>query len=204
MPSAEFFNKFGFFSVKNFLDEEFYGSLCEEMREAPQELGNLSTAFTYENTTNEDFSRRREITKLSSNKLETINDKLIAIIPEIEENFKTEINGLQPLRPSVYKKGDFFKPHSDKKPDPNSPDFMKERKVSIIIFLNEESPIEKEGTYSGGNLTFYGLIEKEGFENMGLPLVAEPGLLIAFPPERTHQVTEVTTGERYVIVGFYK
>ncbi len=204
MPSADFFNRFGFYSVKNFLDAEFCTSLCDEMSDAPQILGSVAKANTYENTTNEEFSRRREVINLSNDKLEEIKKRLTSIIPKIETHFKTKIIGLQPLRPSIYKKGDYFKPHSDKKNDPNSPSFMQERKVSIIIFLNEESPIEKEGTYCGGNLTFYGFMDKPGFENMGIPLVGEQGMLIAFPPERTHQVTEVTAGERFVIVSFYE
>lgn len=203
MPSAEFFKRFGLFSVENFLDSNFCGSLCKDMSQVPQEIAPVLTPITYEGAVIEEFSRRRELTNIAKEKLDKIEKKMLDLIPQVAKHFRTEITGIETPRPSVYQKGDFFRPHIDVKPDPNAPEFMKRRRASVIIFLNEESPFCKEGTYSGGNLTFYGFIEDEGFKGKGLPLVAEPGLMIAFPPDRTHQVTEVTAGTRYVIVGFY-
>ena len=67
----------------------------------------------------------------------------------------------------------------------------------------EESLIPVDGKYCGGNLTFYGLMDNETFGKFGLPLVGEPGMLITFPPNLGHEVTEVTSGERFTIATWY-
>jgi SM-20-related protein len=49
-------------------------------------------------------------------------------------------------------------------------------------------------------LTFYGLLGGEKGEKVGLPLVGEEGLLVAFKSNITHAVTPVTHGERFTVV----
>ena len=78
------------------------------------------------------------------------------------------------------------------------------RQVSIVIFLNDEDEVPAENTYSGGKLTFYGLVENEVFADFGFPVRGEAGKMVAFRSTVMHEVTEVTRGKRYVInTGFF-
>ena len=203
MPAAEFFNKFRIFSEKNFLDQEFCNLLCDEMSKAPQ---SNTTSFDSNGAgliEDVEYTKRKDVLTLPNEILKKLEKKLIGKIPELEEQFGIEINGLQQITPSIYSTGDYAGPHTDNPPIADVPEYIRNRKASIVIFLNEESIVEKEGAYCGGNLTFYGLIEGKTFQNVGMPVVGEAGMLIAFPPNRTHQVTKVTAGKRYVIVSFY-
>ena len=55
-------------------------------------------------------------------------------------------------------------------------------------------------SFSGGYLTFYGLAETA---NLPVPIIADPGLLIAFRPDLIHAVTPVTRGLRLSVVSWF-
>ncbi len=73
----------------------------------------------------------------------------------------------------------------------------------MIIFINQEGEDLDEGDYVGGNLTFYGLLNDPNWQNIGLPLESEPGLLIAFRPDMPHEVTPITEGSRFTITTWF-
>lgn len=203
MPDAEFFEQFGLYAVKNFLDRDFCLHLCDEMGGAPFRQGTFVNPHTGDELLNEEVKKRSEVTKLAKRFNETVSEKLISLEPTLEEHYGVELDGIQPPKYSIYKTGDFYRTHTDADHKESAQDFLKERKVSSIIFLNEESPTEKEGSYCGGNLTFYGLMENEAFGKFGLPLVSEPGMLITFLPTTLHEVTPVTAGVRYTIASWF-
>jgi SM-20-related protein len=70
----------------------------------------------------------------------------------------------------------------------------------VVVFLNDQAEEPSPLTYGGGTLTFYGLLGGEKGEKVGLPLVGEEGLLVAFKSNITHAVTPVTHGERFTVV----
>ena len=96
-----------------------------------------------------------------------------------------------------YQKGDFFVAHQDGNTGLLLLD-TERRLVSTVIFLNREAESPEEGDYCGGSLVFTNLRDSTKFR-----LRAEPGTLIAFRSETTHEVTPVTHGERYSIVSWY-
>ena len=93
--------------------------------------------------------------------------------------------------------------HLDISPHAEAPAIINDRKVSIIIFVNQEGEDLEEGDYCGGNLTFYGLLDDPNWRNVGLPLESEAGLLIAFRPDTFHEVTPVTEGTRLTITTWF-
>ena len=71
------------------------------------------------------------------------------------------------------------------------------------MFLNGATPGDPAG-YSGGSLTFFGLMDDSpSGESVGLPLAGETGLLVAFPSHLVHSVSPVTAGERYTLVSWF-
>jgi SM-20-related protein len=102
----------------------------------------------------------------------------------------------------IYREGDFYKPHIDNDPDPNVDDAYSRRRVSVVIFLNDQAETPGPDCYCGGSLTFYGLIDYPRWQTYGFPLFGESGLLIAFSPDVVHEVLPVTYGERHTIVSW--
>ena len=99
-----------------------------------------------------------------------------------------------------YDEGDFFVPHQDG----NTPmvwDDSRFRRISAVIFLSEKSDEPAEGTYGGGALVFHG--PYTGPE-LRVPAGAQPGSLVAFRAETTHEVTPVTHGVRYTIATWFR
>ena len=72
-----------------------------------------------------------------------------------------------------------------------------------MLFLNGSSREPRPATYGGGSLTFYSLFEDPDSENLGVPLEAEPGLLVAFNAHLPHSVEPVTHGERFTIATWF-
>ena len=87
-----------------------------------------------------------------------------------------------------YREGDFFVAHQDGNTGLLRLETEK-RMISTVIFLNDD--------YDGGSLVFSNLRER-------FRVSSEPGLLVAFGSETTHEVTPVTHGERYSIASWYR
>jgi len=211
MPTADFFNQFGFYTARNFLDRDFCADVCKEIQESPGHEGGVIPYGETGEVEWEHFKRRLE-SKMSDRTVKTIKAKLVDAIPEIEKNYEVELSDLQLLKFATYRTGDFYKAHVDFFTDENTPEELKnisasphskERKVAVIIFLNDESEEPMDGAYCGGNLTFHGLMKESAFGNFGLPIVGECGLLVTFQPSVLHEVTPITYGNRYSIATWY-
>ena len=107
---------------------------------------------------------------------------------------------MQPPQFLLYREGDFFAPPG-RQHRSDAPGFVRQRSVSAVVFLNGR---REPTNYSGGSLTFYGLMDDGvGGESVGLPLAGETGLLVAFPSDLVHAVSPVTAGERYTVVTWF-
>ncbi len=203
MPTAEFFEQYGLFAVKDFLDHNFCDELCKEISEAPRKQGTFVEQGSNEEIVDENIKKRFEVTRFPEVLNRTIVEKLQNLMPQIADHYDLDLKAIQPPKYSIYETGDYYKMHVDSNLQENAADFLRQRKVSVIVFLNEESSVEKEGSYCGGNLTFHGLIKNEIFGKFGYPLVSEPGMLITFLPDMAHEVTPVTFGSRYAVTTWY-
>jgi predicted 2-oxoglutarate/Fe(II)-dependent dioxygenase YbiX len=103
----------------------------------------------------------------------------------------------------IYGPGDHFGPHCDSDGDCSKPAYVRERRISVVIFLNGGTRSPPHETYEGGALVLYGLVGGPAGRAYGIPLAGEPGLLIAFRSDLLHEVTPVTRGQRYTIVSWY-
>ena len=130
-------------------------------------------------------------------------EKLLEAVPGLAKHFERGLVGMQAPQFLVYREGDFFRPHEDDSEKPDAPDFVRQRSVSAVVFLNGATPGDPAG-YSGGSLTFFGLMDDSpSGESVGLPLAGETGLLVAFPSHLVHSVSPVTAGERYTLVSWF-
>jgi SM-20-related protein len=99
-----------------------------------------------------------------------------------------------------YGPGDHFVAHQDG----NTPllhDDTRFRKVSVVVFLSEQSEQPAPATYCGGSLVLH---EGYGASAASVTVAPAPGTLVAFPAETTHEVLPITHGERLTIVSWYR
>jgi SM-20-related protein len=202
MPSANFFVRLGLFAIPGFLELD----LCQRLRE--EMASSTITQATVRDKGDaygvDERTRRTRNANVAASMASVVEGRLLAIKDRVARHFALQLTGVQDLQFLLYREGDFFRPHVDRTPDQeDDAAFVKERQVSALIFLNGQSGEHGANAFDGGALTFYGLLDDDRGEGLGLPLSAEPGLLIAFPPSLVHEVTPVTSGERYTVVTWF-
>jgi predicted 2-oxoglutarate/Fe(II)-dependent dioxygenase YbiX len=197
---AEFFTRFGLYAQRDFLSPEVCSSLREEMRVAS---GGSATVIDGGDDAVDETHRRTKQAAVSEATKTLVRDTMLAGLPALGKHFERELVGAQPPQFLVYREGDFFRAHRDNSQKPDAPDYVSQRAVSAVVFINGEAPGDPDG-YSGGSLTFFGLMDDDASEeSVGLPLAGETGLLIAFSPQLIHSVSPVTAGERYTVVTWF-
>jgi SM-20-related protein len=198
MPTAEFFTRFGLFVCKNFLDTELCTRCCREINEA----GKTNPTIVGPNDTEvlDETIRKVKWADVPAATVSLVKARLLALLPTLERHFNVTLTGCQPPQFLTYQEGDFYQVHRDG--TDSAPRDLRERKVSVVIFLNGQAQQPADDTYCGGSLTFYGLIDDPRWLAYGFPLNSEPGLLIAYRSETMHQVLPVTYGTRYSIVSW--
>ena len=182
------------FGVSQFLEPSLVDAIVAEMKVAPG-----SPATVYGSTvsgTIEQSVRRTFRVKPSNETVALVIQKLLALKETVEKHFDIVLKECEEPQFLRYREGDFFVAHQD-----GNTGLLRlpseERLISTVIFLTRESESPETGDYSGGSLVFSHLQDR-------FRLSSEPGLLIAFRSETTHEVTPVTHGERYSIASWYK
>ena len=122
---------------------------------------------------------------------------------ELESHFGVALSDCQQPAFLSYEAGNFFHRHQDNTYAADLPEFIHRRKVSVVVFLNDHCHEDRAETFSGGELTFYGLLNDSRLADKGIPLKCREGLLIAFRSDVKHEVRPVTRGERYTIVTWF-
>lgn len=186
-------------TISDFLDAETREALSAELRAS---AGAASTVLSNEKSGGVIHSTVRRSTRVevSPETRERVKARLMERKAELEAHFGVSLTGCEDPQFLRYREGDFFVPHQDG----NTPmvyDDSRFRRVSAVIFLTPRSDDPAEGTYGGGDLVFHGPFTAPNFR---VSAQADPGTLVAFRAETTHEVTPVTHGERYTIVSWFR
>jgi SM-20-related protein len=199
MPTADDLASLGLFVVRDFLDSEFCAR-CRQVALAAPSAPSLVARAGVADTLDEKLRQSVEASVPAAT-LATVETRLAALMPELERHFLISLRSCQPPKFLIYRIGDMFQPHQDRgaSTDMGQDAARASRQVSAVIFLNGHAD-EGEESFSGGYLTLYGL---GGAPSLPLPLIAAPGLLVAFRSDLIHAVTPVTRGMRHTIVGFF-
>ena len=193
-------SSFGLFAKKNFLGDE----LCERIRSEMSSSKGSPARFvkTDERLLDENVRRtvEKEVSKVTR---DLLSDRLSAVKGELEAYFDITLSHPQDPKFLYYREGDFFQRHFDKGTNPQNPQEAKDRKVSTIIFLNNETDEPGNDSYTGGSFIIYGILSDPRFESHGFKFPGTTGTLIAFRSELFHEVTPVTSGVRYTVVDWF-
>ena len=147
--------------------------------------------------------RKTQYAQVSESTESLVEHRLIPLKSRLESHFYLTLTSCEGVNFLYYRQGGFYLPHRDSNIETDTRDRLKQRQVSIVIFLNGEAEETHPGCYGGGALVFYGLLKDQSSVNVGFPLRGETGLLIAFPSHLLHEVEPVIYGERYTIVSWF-
>jgi predicted 2-oxoglutarate/Fe(II)-dependent dioxygenase YbiX len=183
------------FIAQNFLDID----VCRELR-AEAEQSVTAPAEVTKTTGRVDISMRQTSRlSFSADTEELINAYLRQLKPQLEKYYDVQLSGFEKFQFLLYCKGDFYKRHADRNDKPESPDYIKARRISVVVFLSNENQTEQPDSYTGGTLVVW----NSGIQKTPLRIEGEVGKLIAFPSDLMHEVEPVRSGKRYSIVNWF-
>ena len=185
----------GMFLRPGFLQAKQCEGLCEEL--AAGEACSARVVFGGKESSRAE--RRSKRAEGSTDSIELISGGLLALKPELEEHFQTKLDTFEKPQFLLYEEGDYFGYHFDGLADATGPAYLRRRIISIVLFLNRQSAVERAKEFAGGLLTLYGL---EG-DQEARSVKPETGLLVAFPSRTYHKVEPVTRGKRFTAVSWY-
>jgi SM-20-related protein len=181
--------------VKDFFDVQTCERLVADMRGADAVA---ATVYGRDSVGAVDELTRRTLRVSPSPGSSTlVNNSLERLKPRIEGHFGLTLKEVEEPQFLRYREGDFFVAHQD-----GNTGLLRleteSRRVSVVIFLSRESETRQPASFCGGSLVFTAL-RHDKFQ-----VTAEPGTLVAFRSETTHEVTPVIFGERLSIASWYR
>jgi len=183
------------FVARNFLDLD----VCRELRAQAEQVVRVPAQVT-KSTGRVDINMRQTSRLIVSNKTEEfINVYFRQLQPQLETVYDLQLSGFEKFQFLLYGKGDFYKRHADRNDKPETPIYIKARRLSVVIFLSNQSQDEQPESYTGGSLVLWDIDRQK----TPTRIEGEVGKLIAFPSDLAHEVEPVLTGKRYSIVNWF-
>jgi SM-20-related protein len=200
MLTSDLLPRLGLFIVNGFFDADGCARVRAELRAAqskpaPVYSGNQEAVDRSIRSTN--------VVQVNPDTGALVHARIAALQPTLESHFHVPLQGLEDIQCLRYSAGDYFRAHRDVNQRPDAPAYMQRRRVSLVLYINGESTGSDDAGYSGGSLTFYGLLQDSHWTDYGFPLRGEEGLLVAFRSEVLHEVTPVTHGERFTFITWF-
>ena len=185
--------------IESFFDARACGELVAELRAAAGEAatvyGRVASGAVDERV------RRAERLSPSPETAEFVRRRLLGCLGQLASHFGIPLGGCEEPQFLRYRAGDFFVAHQDGNTGLLRLERGQERRVSVVVTLSRRGDAPAPDAYCGGALVFSGRLV--GPHSVELPPAREPGTLVAFRSETTHEVTPLTHGERYSIVSWY-
>jgi len=147
--------------------------------------------------------RVRKVSRLTpcATTLALVTRQLLAARERVALHFGVPLTTCEEPQFLLYREGDFFVAHQDGNTPLLRSALEQSRKVSVVIFLNDQADSVAPGSYGGGLLRF---TEWRADRPRGQhDLAGQAGCFVAFASDTTHEVTPVIRGERYTIVSWY-
>ena len=171
------------------------GATCLRLRRAMDE-GVVEQAEVLDDVIEpRDDVRRTESIEVASAIVDDVERRLEAQRDRIAEFFGVALKEQEGAGFLRYHLGGFYKPHRDRADVPSWPDAAR-RSIALVVFLNASREGNPGGEFLGGLLRLHG-------EDGTVDVRPREGLLVAFPADVLHEVTEVIGGTRDTIVNWF-
>jgi predicted 2-oxoglutarate/Fe(II)-dependent dioxygenase YbiX len=163
---------------------------CNELMDIWRNEGNVESAFLVEKDgkTGVSFNynrkiRRDHVVEPGSPIHVRICDFLTRrVVGQIKKAFDFECRRVETVKIACYEPGGYFRPHRD-----NQSPATAHRQFAVSLLLNDD--------YEGGCLRF---------PEFGMRLYrAAAGSAVVFPCSMLHEVTNITAGQRFVVLTFF-
>lgn len=184
---------------RDFLDAGLCDDLRNEMLTAPTRPAPMYRASA--SGSRVEGSSNSRIVEIPSERRELIAERITGLRPRVAEHFGLPISRCTPPSFLTYRQGHFVEPHPDTKPEAADAE-VRDRKITLVTFLNDQAEDPAEEEFAGGSLVLYGLLGPASARH-GIPLTGERGMLVAFPATTLHEVRPVTAGERQTVVSWF-
>jgi SM-20-related protein len=182
--------------IESFLDEDTRARLVAELDASH---GAPATVLSADAGGRMDAARKSTRVTVSPETRALVRQRLMERKPELEAHFGIQVAECEDPQFLRYETGDYFVAHQDG----NTPmiwDDSRFRRISCVIFLSHKADEPAPETYGGGALVFHGPYPT----NERVAAGAQPGSLVTFRAETTHEVTPVTHGVRYTIATWFR
>jgi SM-20-related protein len=196
-PDTE--HRFDLYLLRSFFDAQTCREIIAEMRRSP-----VSPATVYgRGESGSVDGRMRKVARLVPSReiVELVTRRLLECRDGVGEHFGMSLSSCEEPQFLRYLVGDFFVAHQDGNTGMLLSDREQSRKISVVVFLNDQSDAPEAEAYCGGSLVFSDWRGSQGRREFRLS--GEAGTLVAFRSETTHEVIPVTHGERHSIVSWY-
>jgi SM-20-related protein len=191
----------GLFAMQDFLSETVCAELCASMESGASLTATVARAGR--DHVLDTKVRRTRGALLPASLRSPVEAGLAAMRPQLAEHFAVELGDHETPQFLAYSKGDFFRAHQDNSEDPTLAEFIRRRRVSVVVFLSRQTRFPEPGSHCGGELTFFQLAGLAGDAGLRARLWGQPGLLVAFDSRQLHEVAPVTHGFRASMVTWY-
>lgn len=197
-----------FLIIKDFFSSEICEEIVKSIREDDDAIDAKVKAENYENHIDKDI-RKTKIYKLHKEHRKLYNRVFKEFQPKIEEYFNLALTTSTRIQVLEYTKGSFYVAHSDDSNMIINNDELvgfkcvaNNRKVTTVLFATSCSEKSEKNSFSGGELVFNYLYDKEGNR---VKLSPQAGDMVVFlsNPYFTHEVLEVKDGYRLSIVQWH-
>jgi SM-20-related protein len=198
MLSGAFFERVGMLVIDDFLDRE----TCARLRRAARSAKSKPAEVWADGETRVDRAARRTTrANVSEAVRDDVERRLLAIKPRVERYFRVKLKSVQTPQFLIYRRGDFFECHTDDGEDRSAPEYLRRRRISVVVSLGGGRANGRGGV--GGALMFPGLFDDPRLRGRVFAPIRRTGQLIAFRADMVHGVSPVVRGSRLTIVSWY-
>jgi len=197
MVDARVFQLCGFFVAGSFLAGDDCARIRDEMTRSEYEAAGV----VHEGEIVLDLDHRStKRVSVGTRTAHLVAERLDAMRPQLERHFGVALHGCQEPQFLRYACGDFFRRHADTHDETGAPEFLRDRKISTVVFLGHTGDAASD---RGGDLLFHGMLDDPRIRDRAFPFPAAEGALLAFPSHVPHEVTTVTSGQRFSIATWF-